>query len=202
MTIFHHPRNSATDSPKNEKEVASRERKKQNVERGNSGCLHEVFAKTFRRWIDREISSDRSAKKLPGEPSIEKRNSIRMVEFDQQIENWHSFKESAWPDLRYKIEEAWAKLVGEDSQKSLVERAKDKQERVKVFYRQPADEEYLPDSEFDWTTACPGKYIEMAILMRDVDDWVRCSNKSDSTHLSLQRQHSTSTVPKRNQVRV
>ena len=192
------PRNSATDSPKTDKETA-RDRKRQNVERGNAGCLHEVFSKTFRRWIDNEISSERSSKKLPGEPSIEKRNSIRTVEFDQ-IENWHSFKESAWPDMKIKIEEAWARYVGEDTQKSLAERTKDRQERVKVFYRHPADHAYVPESEFDWSIGSPGKYVEMVILMRDLDDWFKCTNRaSESGQLSLQRQHSTSSVPKKTQ---
>ena len=170
INIFRH---SVTTEPRIDKDIKVEVLKQ--TEGGDKGRLHDIYTGMFREWIKKE-AKDSSRYKSP---------TIRYVEFDKcvKLSSWHSFKESSWPDIKNKIEESWSKLNNDEVK-----------ERCKVFYKTENDQ-YLPASFLDMQDTRPGQYHEMAIFMRDYDDWARCTNRQpESSSQLIQRQNSNPNV--------
>ena len=149
------------------------------AERGDTGRLHDVYAGMFREWIRNECLESRY-----------KSPSIKYVEFDKMVKlsSWHAFRDSSWPDISRKIEECWGKMTIESGEDSF---------QCKIFYK-AKNGFFLPEREMkSEQNKCPGKYHEMAVFMREHEDWSRCRSQTESkgdSKESIHRQNSSSNL--------
>lgn len=131
-------KNEKVDSSQRKTEIAD-------IESGITGALHFAYEEYFRKWIRKEVDHP----------------TVNFVDFESRlsirIPSWKIFEKSCLQPIRDKFADLWSKASNTDDQENV----------CRVFYRDRANVDFIPQVYWRDVRRVPGQRIEFAMFLRE-----------------------------------